>query len=648
MMLKCTSTGLLLALFYSSCNYMASGVCADYDESENWRFLENPCKDQDYQRNAHFIRYAHESLSLPALAAMGSRAREILVLGGDDGGVISQVLKSSDVVTVTAVTHMTGMLTLVDRHFPYASGILQDKRLTIIPQDPLLWMEHAKTATEGSGFDLIIADFKWDARWNEDGPHPLKDSHFKSLADVLRPGGLVVYDAAHLWRSQFLRDAFSRMRAFFPEIWTLQHSAPDGPDRLGWHKIAFVAGDLGSDVLKMDSAWWAGQGLETILYNEGMHKALLTPSATLSKVLGLQIPRKPDLVAASKLNVSMQPLGEIANPFVCWNESVKEKLLHSKKSKYQSVKVSSKKTCNILYLDGESQLTSEFGDFYHEALVHPAMAALGHRGKRVLIIGAGDGGVGSVVLRYPNVEQVVQIEIDEEVVAAAKAYFPEYASSYSDPRLHLLITDAVKLVQSEELGARFGTFDLCIIDSTDSPIDSPWSVKFFKALRKLLAPHGAIIQNIHAQDQVGDFLEVHDKVFSNLKTINCNNPDYASPYMLAVLTDSLDLDVVDWEWWSSLNIPTIYYHPTLHQALLAVPEETQDVYIKGEDWEPHDLDFIEEFYEGKKNQDNQIFQRLSNGKKDKAATDDDNTTANSKVQPASLEVEATKNQKDDL
>lgn len=31
---------------------------------------------------------------------------------------------------------------------------------------------------------------------------------------------------------------------------------------------------------------------------------------------------------------------------------------------------------------------------------------------------------------------------------------------------------------------------------------------------------------------------------------------------------------MNWEWWTSLNISTIYYHPPLHDALLAVPTES--------------------------------------------------------------------------
>jgi spermidine synthase len=37
--------------------------------------------------------------------------------------------------------------------------------------------------------------------------------------------------------------------------------------------------------------------------------------------------------------------------------------------------------------------------------------------KRVLIVGGGDGGVATEVLKHPNLEKVVVVEIDEELVA---------------------------------------------------------------------------------------------------------------------------------------------------------------------------------------------------------------------------------------
>jgi spermidine synthase len=55
-----------------------------------------------------------------------------------------------------------------------------------------------------------------------------------------------------------------------------------------------------------------------------------------------------------------------------------------------------------LFLNGNLQFHSRDEYRYHEALVHPAMAAHGAP-RRVLVLGGGDGMVVREVLRHPTV-----------------------------------------------------------------------------------------------------------------------------------------------------------------------------------------------------------------------------------------------------
>jgi spermidine synthase len=248
-----------------------------------------------------------------------------------------------------------------------------------------------------------------------------------------------------------------------------------------------------------------------------------------------------------------------------------------------------------LKLDQELQLTDVFGDFYHEALVHPAMAALGPRGLKVLVIGGGDGGVATVALRYP-IKEIVQVEIDQMVIDASKRFLPGMAAGYRDERHTLILGDALRWVSDQVTSAAYAlSFDLCVIDTTDSPLKSIWTQKFFQDLKKIMAPHGTVVQNVGSQ---GDWLRshkmVHSSVFKSYHIISCNTPDYPSPYFLALMTDTLDPFSVDWSWWSNLSIPTIYYHPTLHAALFALPRETHIFYSDPDmEWNPYDADRVQ-------------------------------------------------------
>jgi spermidine synthase len=135
----------------------------------------------------------------------------------------------------------------------------------------------------------------------------------------------------------------------------------------------------------------------------------------------------------------------------------------------------------VLALDDIVQLTTREEHLYHEMLVHPIMQAHPEP-RRVLIIGGGDGGSLREVLKYPSVERVVECELDERVVAAAKKYFPELAKGYDDPRATVIHADGRKYIkESNEL------FDAIILDLTD-PI-GPARPLFQRPFYQLCAQH---------------------------------------------------------------------------------------------------------------------------------------------------------------
>ena len=66
----------------------------------------------------------------------------------------------------------------------------------------------------------------------------------------------------------------------------------------------------------------------------------------------------------------------------------------------------------FLTLDGYMMLTERDEFIYHEMITHVPMA-VHPRVKRVLVIGAGDGGVIRELVRYPEIEDIDLVEIDE-------------------------------------------------------------------------------------------------------------------------------------------------------------------------------------------------------------------------------------------
>src|SRR5271163_3687387 len=75
----------------------------------------------------------------------------------------------------------------------------------------------------------------------------------------------------------------------------------------------------------------------------------------------------------------------------------------------------------VMLLDGVVQITEADEFVYQEMLTHVPLLAHGEA-SRVLIIGAGDGGVLKRVLQHPNVKRAVMVEIDGEVIRLSKEF----------------------------------------------------------------------------------------------------------------------------------------------------------------------------------------------------------------------------------
>src|SRR5207248_3156964 len=124
--------------------------------------------------------------------------------------------------------------------------------------------------------------------------------------------------------------------------------------------------------------------------------------------------------------------------------------------------------------------------FYHEMLVHPMLQAHANP-RKVLIIKGGNKGTLREVMKYPSIENAVECELDEQVVAVAKEYFPKLASDYKDTRAHVRFEDGRKfLKESGEM------WDAIILDLTDpiGPAKPLFERPFYKLCAEHLAPNG--------------------------------------------------------------------------------------------------------------------------------------------------------------
>src|SRR5207302_8944629 len=90
---------------------------------------------------------------------------------------------------------------------------------------------------------------------------------------------------------------------------------------------------------------------------------------------------------------------------------------------YQRIIVTRGRASFQLFLNGNLQFSSADEHRYHEALVHPALA-LAPGARRVLVLGGGDGLAAREILKYPDVAEILLVDLDPAMTRLASELPP--------------------------------------------------------------------------------------------------------------------------------------------------------------------------------------------------------------------------------
>ncbi len=187
----------------------------------------------------------------------------------------------------------------------------------------------------------------------------------------------------------------------------------------------------------------------------------------------------------------------------------------------------------VMVLDGVIQITERDEFVYQEMLTHVPLLAHG-AAKRVLIIGAGDGGVLKRVLQHRNVEKCVMVEIDGEVIRLCQEHMPDVAGdAWTNPRGQVIVGDGIDYVRQAEAGS----FDVVIVDSTD-PIgvgEVLFTDEFYHNAARLLSADGLIVNQCGVPFMQADELREtslrRGKFFADISAYVAAVPTYVGGFM---------------------------------------------------------------------------------------------------------------------
>lgn len=254
------------------------------------------------------------------------------------------------------------------------------------------------------------------------------------------------------------------------------------------------------------------------------------------------------------------------------------KHLHSEKSKFQQIDIYESDTFGrFLSLDGFMMLTEKDEFIYHDMITHTAMA-VNPDIKRVLIIGGGDGGTAREILRYPTIEKVDLVEIDERVVRLCQKFLPQTASIFDqDSRLHLYFEDGLNFTEK----AHSNSYDLVLVDSTDpiGPGEGLFTYAFYQNCSRILSEEGILINQHESPYYAEDAYEMrrsHAKIRSTFpiaKVYQFHMPTYPSGHWLFGFASKKYDPVKDLQKdrWLNFGLYTKYYNLELHQGAFMLP-----------------------------------------------------------------------------
>ena len=257
-----------------------------------------------------------------------------------------------------------------------------------------------------------------------------------------------------------------------------------------------------------------------------------------------------------------------------------EETYYSGKTPFQNVAVLRTAAFGkMLVLDGDTQSSQADEKIYHEALVHPALAASVDRSE-VLILGGGEGATLREALRRSDVKRATMVDIDGDVVALSKRYLPEWSDgAFDDPRARVIVGDALAFLRDDR--DLYGTI---VSDLTEPLDDSPSHPLFcdavFRDIKARLVPGGVYV--LQASTAGFHNMATHAKMartlrayYTYVRSFYSHVPAFDNDWAFIACSDEVDVAALAPEkidaYVSGLRGENYFYDAETHRRIFSLP-----------------------------------------------------------------------------
>src|SRR5271170_3242851 len=168
-------------------------------------------------------------------------------------------------------------------------------------------------------------------------------------------------------------------------------------------------------------------------------------------------------------------------------------IIFARDTHYQHLVLTRFKDDLRLFLNSHLQFSSRDEYRYHEALIHPGLAAV-PAPRRVLVLGGGDGLAVREILKYSQIESITLVDLDPEMTKLFSSH-PMLTKlndkSLVSPRVHVINADAFPWVDSNT-----DSFDFIVIDfpdPTNYSLGKLYTTAFYRAVARHLSVQGLMV-----------------------------------------------------------------------------------------------------------------------------------------------------------
>ena len=211
--------------------------------------------------------YSEMMAHLPLMAHIEG-ARNVLVVGGGDGAVLTEVLKHKSVEQAVLCELDAGVMQVSKKHFPRFSHAFDDHRTTIVLKDATKYVREMRGV-----FDVIICDSS-----DPVGPAQslFEPAFYEDMRLALRPNGIICAQGECMWlHRKLIKEILKAGKRMFQDCRYAFTTIPTYPSG----QIGFVLATTDSrvDVSKPARSLKDALGRKTasqlLYYNKEVHKA---------------------------------------------------------------------------------------------------------------------------------------------------------------------------------------------------------------------------------------------------------------------------------------------------------------------------------------------------------------------------------------